>query len=155
MSVYKKGGYGFFYNGPFSNWFPCEFVVDGTKYNCGEQYMMHTKALFFNDGETAKMIMQTARPAKQKELGRSVKNYNDLEWSRVRYDLVKKGLREKFNQNKDLKDFLLSHKQFVIVEASPYDRIWGIGYRNAINNIKDWGENLLGKILIELSNERF
>jgi ribA/ribD-fused uncharacterized protein len=68
---------------------------------------------------------------------------------------VKKGLREKFSQNKDLKNFLLSYREFIIVEASPYDRIWGIGYddRSAINNIKDWGENLLGRILNELVNE--
>jgi hypothetical protein len=155
MSVCKKGGYAFFYNGPFSNWFPSEFTVDGIKYNCGEQYMMHMKALFFKDEETAKMIMQTTRPEKQKELGRSVKYYNDNTWSKVRYELVKKGLREKFSQNKDLKNFLLSYREFIIVEASPYDRIWGIGYddRSAINNIKDWGENLLGKILNELVNE--
>jgi len=155
MSVCKKGGYAFFYNGPFSNWFPSEFTVDGIKYNCGEQYMMHMKALFFKDEETAKMIMQTTRPEKQKELGRSVKYYNDNTWSKVRYELVKKGLREKFSQNKDLKNFLLSYREFIIVEASPYDRIWGIGYddRSAINNIKDWGENLLGRILNELVNE--
>jgi ribA/ribD-fused uncharacterized protein len=71
------------------------------------------------------------------------------------YELVKKGLREKFSQNIELKKILLSHKQFVIVEASPFDRIWGIGYGNkdAINNINNWGENLLGKILTELANE--
>jgi hypothetical protein len=155
MNIYKEGGYAFFYNGPFSNWFPSEFIVDGIKYNCGEQYMMHKKALFFKDDEVAKMIMQTARPEKQKELGRSVKNYNEDAWNKVRYELVKKGLREKFSQNIELKKILLSHKQFVIVEASPFDRIWGIGYGNkdAINNINNWGENLLGKILTELANE--
>jgi hypothetical protein len=154
-SVYKKEGYAFFYNGPFSNWFPCEFTVEGIKYNCGEQYMMHQKALFFKDDEVAVMIMQTARPAKQKELGRSVKNYNEDAWDKIRYELVKKGLREKFNQNKNLKSFLLSHKQFVIVEASPFDRVWGIGYddRNALRNINYWGKNLLGKIITELANE--
>jgi ribA/ribD-fused uncharacterized protein len=155
VSVYTEGGYAFFYNGPFSNWFPAEFTIDGIKYNCGEQYMMHVKALFFKDKETAKKIMQESRPAKQKELGRSVKNYNDNTWSKVRYELVKNGLKEKFNQNKNLKKFLLSYRQFIIVEASPFDRIWGIGYddRCAINNVGNWGENLLGKILTELANE--
>ena len=29
---------------PFSQWHKSTFYVDGTKYNCAEQYMMHQKA---------------------------------------------------------------------------------------------------------------
>ena len=147
----------FFWGGMFSNWYISDdqFTVDGITYNCGEQYMMYQKAMTFNDKETAKKILDEIVPSEQKKLGRLVKNYNDSTWNRVRYNIVKRGLFAKFSQNENLKEYLLKYKGYQIVEASPYDRIWGIGYyeQDAINNINNWGENLLGKILTELAQE--
>src|ERR1035437_9180971 len=111
--------YKFFWSGPFSNWHSSYFTVDNIEYNCGEQYMMHVKALCFNDKVSARKIMNTDNPKQQKALGRDVKNFNETKWVSVRYDLVKKGLREKFSQNEDLKKYLLSFKDYLIVEASP------------------------------------
>ena len=149
--------YMFFWGGMFSNWYISDdqFTVDGITYNCGEQYMMYQKAMTFNDKETAKKILDEIVPNEQKKLGRLVKNYNDSTWNRVRYNIVKRGLFAKFSQNENLKEYLLKYKGYQIVEASPYDRIWGIGYyeQDAINNINNWGENLLGKILTELAQE--
>ena len=147
--------YLFFWNGIFSNWYVSDFTINNVTYNCGEQYMMHQKALFFKDKETANEIMEELMPNLQKQLGRKVKNYDDNAWNRVRYNIVKKGLMEKFKQNENSKAYLLKYKGYQIVEASPYDRIWGIGYYelDAIKNIDTWGENLLGKILTELSQE--
>lgn len=153
--TYKGIEYMFFWGGIFSNWYVSDFTVNGTTYNCGEQYMMHQKALLFNDLETADKIMEECAPPEQKSLGRQVKSFSALAWEKVKYDLVKNGLREKFTQSERAKTYLLKHKHCQIVEASPKDRIWGIGYdsENAINNIDDWGENLLGKILTELAQE--
>ena len=149
--------YMFFWGGMFSNWYISDdqFTVDGITYNCGEQYMMYQKAMTFNDKETAKKILDEIVPSEQKKLGRLVKNYHDSTWNRVRYNIVKRGLFAKFSQNENLKEYLLKYKGYQIVEASPYDRIWGIGYyeQDAINNINNWGENLLGKILTELAQE--
>jgi hypothetical protein len=147
--------YCLFYNGGFSNWHKSKFTVDGVEYNCGEQYMMHCKAIFFNDFETAQKIMATEKPSEQKALGREIKNFNSAGWDKVKYDLVKTGLREKFLQNENLKDLLMKYRGCIFVEASPYDRIWGIGYDEveAMENMENWGLNLLGKILTELSNE--
>lgn len=147
--------YKFFWNGLFSNWHECYFTVDGTRFNCGEQYMMYAKASTFSDGTTAGKIMLEPSPKKQKELGRQVKDFNPQVWDNVKYDLVKKGLKEKFLQNPEFKDYLLKYKGYVLVEASPYDRIWGIGFYDyeAIQNIDNWGENLLGKVLTELAAE--
>jgi ribA/ribD-fused uncharacterized protein len=81
---------------------------------------------------------------------------NDADkWNELSFDIMKKGLREKFEQNHLLKTKLLASKGRTLVEASPFDRIWGIGYdeNNALANIDDWGENRLGKILTELSLE--
>lgn len=147
--------YFFFWGGIFSNWFPSDFKVDDVEYNCGEQYMMHMKAKTFGDEETAKLIMSAHSPRVQKALGRKVKNFDSKKWDEVKYELVKRGLREKFNQNSVFNKFLLHRKDCIIVEASPEDRIWGIGYdeHEAEHHMDNWGENLLGKILTELANE--
>ena len=153
--LYNGVDYYFFWGGIFSNWYVSDFEVDGVVYNCGEQYMMHMKALTFKDYDTADEIMEECVPSEQKKLGRKVKNYNDAYWNKVRYDLVKKGLREKFTQNLNSKKHLLKFKHCQFVEASPFDTIWGIGYnsQDAIANINNWGQNLLGKILTELAQE--
>lgn len=150
-----KNKYHFFYKSKLSNWNMSTFTVDGITYNCGEQYMMYQKAITFNDTNTAKLILESTSPREQKNLGRQVKNYDDSIWSQIRFDVVKKGLKERFKQNPILKEELLKHKGKELVEASPIDRIWGIGYDedNAIQNFNDWGENLLGKILTELITE--
>lgn len=145
----------FFWGGPFSNWDTSFFTVDGIEYNCGEQFFMHMKALQFGDKESAEKIMKEKNPREQKALGRKIKGFIPEEWNKFKYETVKRGLREKFLQNEELKEFLLSHKTEYIVEASPEDRIWGIGFREsvALKNKENWGENLLGKILTELAAE--
>lgn len=147
--------YKFFYGGVFSNWYPSEFTINGFTYNCMEQYMMHQKAVGFNDFETARKIMKTKSPKEQKALGREVKNFDSKEWDDVKYDVVKRGVYEKFQQDFYLKEELLKYKGRIFCETSPNDRIWGIGFdfKNAIQNKKNWGENLLGKILTEVSQE--
>lgn len=147
--------YMFFWGGCLSNWYISPFIVNGIEYNCGEQYMMHQKAILFNDKQTASEIMKAYVPKKQKELGRKIKNFDTVVWDSVKYNIVKAGLLEKFKQNEDLKLFLSANKGCQMVEASPFDRIWGIGFNemDAIDNINMWGENLLGKILTEISKE--
>ena len=147
--------YHFFWNGKLSNWAFSLFIVDGITFNCGEQYMMYMKAITFNDTEIADMIMKESDPKVIKGYGRMVRNYDDSVWRKVRYKIVKDGLKQKFLQNEDARKELLKYKGMTIVEASPYDRIWGIGYseKSAMDNIDNWGENLLGKILTEISNE--
>lgn len=117
--------------------------------------MMHQKAIAFNDSETAHKILCEYLPANQKKLGREIKNFNEKKWDEIKYNLVKRGLKEKFNQNPQLKRNLLKFRGYQFVEASPKDRIWGIGFgeNDAIKNIENWGENLLGKILTELATE--
>lgn len=151
----KGKKYFFFWKSKLSNWHPSNFIVDEIQYNCGEQYMMAMKARLFGDYETEKLIMNINNPREQQSLGRQVNNFNQKKWNETKYELVKKGLREKFKQNPDQMDYLLEHKDCIFVEASPYDRIWGIGYDkfNAEQYMDNWGENLLGKILTELANE--
>lgn len=91
----------------------------------------------------------TAEVNKIKQLGRKVKNYTD-KWNSVRYDIMVKILKAKFST--DLKKYILQDGKFV--EASPYDRIWGIGlsqYDAEQTPEKFWnGQNLLGQALSEV-----
>jgi len=155
IQIYKNIKYKFFWGGKFSNFYPSEFTINNITFNCGEQYFMYQKAITFNDIESANKILLTETPNKQKALGKKIKNFDSKIWDKCKYQLIKRGLIEKFNQNLDLKKYLLEHKDCIMVEASPYDRIWGIGFTDieAIKNFDNWGENLLGKILTELSNE--
>ncbi len=147
--------YKFFWKGPLSNWYLCDFVVDGITFNCGEQYMMYIKAILFNDTATAAEIIAEKEPKNHKFLGRKISGFKSDVWDKYKYELVKKGLFARFSQDSFSKSKLLENKGKTFVEASPYDKIWGIGYdvENAIENLNDWGQNLLGKILTELSNE--
>lgn len=149
--------YKFFWksDSPFSNWYPAKFKLNGVTYQNSEQYMMYQKAVGFGDMDIARQILRADTPKEQKALGRKVKGFDPKVWDDIKYDLVKTGLRAKFTQDENLKDELLKYKGWQFVEASPEDRIWGCGYHqnDALKNIDNWGENLLGKILTELTEE--
>lgn len=145
----------FFWNGPFSNWHPSPFTINGMDFNCEEQHMMYWKAITFGDHDTATRIMETNQPAIQKALGRKVKNFDPEKWLNVGSDIVYKGLKAKFLQNPKLFAELKKGYGTTFVEASPVDRIWGIGYSeaDALENYEDWGINILGNLLTKLSKE--
>jgi ribA/ribD-fused uncharacterized protein len=144
----------YFWKGYMSNWFKSPFVYEGITYNNGEQYMMHQKALLCGDITTAKKIMETERPDEQKFLGRCIQNYDEAAWSANRESIVFKGLCQKFLQNPKLHHLLKSTGDKVLVEASPYDCIRGVGLEEEDPLILDeanWkGQNLLGKVLMKV-----
>lgn len=136
-----------------SQWYPCSFTVDGQTYNCAEKYMMAEKARIFRDYDTEEKILQASNPEEIKRLGRRVRNFNEFYWVVVSYDVVRRGNMAKFSQNPELLSFLLSTKGKILVEASPYDKIWGIGMKACAkaNNPENWqGTNKLGFILTEV-----
>lgn len=140
-----------------SQWYPCCFTVDGIVYNCAEQYMMAEKARIFGDEDTRQRILSETDPEKIKDLGREVRAFDPELWNKQKFDVVKKGNQAKFSQNKALLDFLLGTDTRVLVEASPYDRIWGIGMREDNKDIlrpdKWYGTNLLGFALMVVRDE--
>jgi ribA/ribD-fused uncharacterized protein len=142
---------------PFSQWYPCTFVVDGVTFTCAEQFMMHGKARLFSDDAIAAQILAAAHPRQHKALGRKVKNFDDAIWKAQRLAIVKAGSRAKFTQNAELRALLLATAGTTLVEASPFDRIWGIGMAAsnplAADPTKWRGQNLLGKLLTELRDE--
>ena len=151
--------YTFFFteSSPFSQWYRCSFVVDGVTFNCAEQFMMHGKAKLFDDTEVAQKILAADHPRDHKALGRKVRHFDDGAWKRAREDIVLDGNRAKFTQNPELLDALLATKGTTLVEASPYDKIWGIGLAATDPRAHDstqWkGRNLLGQLLTRLRDE--
>lgn len=139
-------------NAYLSNWFYCEFIVEGIKFNSGEQYMMYSKAITMGDKETAQKILKETDFSKIKKLGRQVKPFDGKLWDNCKESVMFKGLKAKFEQNEELKEMLLSTGDAILAECAQKDLIWGIGLRM---NSKDrffperWkGKNLLGKILM-------
>ena len=148
--------YTFFYAtaSPFSQFHPCEFEENGIKFTAAEQYMMYQKAILFNDHEIAQQILVATRPMEMKKLGRSVSGFIESVWVENREKIVTQGSYLKFTQNEHLQRDLLATGTSFLVEASPSDRIWGVGLKESnplIQNEANWrGLNLLGKILTEV-----
>lgn len=115
-------------NACFSQWWQLSpFVVDNVTYATAEHYMMAQKALLFNDTAIFEQIIQSKHPKQAKELGRKVANFDEKVWNEHRFDIVVNGNLAKFSQHEDLKAFLLGTGERVLVEASPFDKIWGVG----------------------------
>ena len=112
--------------------------------------MMAQKARLFNDEESREAIMAAAHPRDQKALGRRVKNFDAKIWNDNCEKIVLDGNIAKFSQNEKLKKLLLSTYPLTLVEASPDDKIWGIGLDmkspNLLNEY-EWGDNKLGLTL--------
>jgi ribA/ribD-fused uncharacterized protein len=152
--------YHVFYGGPFSNWHRCSFFVDfkgeTIRFNCAEQCLMYSKAVLFGDEDSADKIINARHPSEQKKFGRQVKNFDQAEWDKHKFDIAYKACFAKFSQNPELRSLILNTKG-KLVEASPTDLIWGIGWPEGHQSCKDpnkWrGENLLGKVLDEVKRQ--
>jgi len=145
----------FFYESksPFSNWYMSPFIHHNIQYNCSEQYMMYQKARLFKDFDVAEMIMEQAHPRKQKFLGRQVRGYDDPTWMAECENIMVPGLVSKFTQDTYCLRTMLDTGDTILVEASPTDKVWGIGLSaddpRALNQATWQGKNLLGKVLMK------
>jgi ribA/ribD-fused uncharacterized protein len=119
--------------------------------------MMHQKALLFGDTEIATQILLTESPDEQKKLGKLVKGFDRTIWDQNCFAIVYEGNYAKFTQNEDLKQQLLATGDKILVEASPYDFIWGIKKSEndaTIDNPSNWmGLNLLGFAIVAVRNQ--
>ncbi|WP_440135425.1 NADAR family protein [Chitinophaga sancti] len=135
-------------------WWVAPFTVNGKTYLTAEHWMMAGKATLFGDTEIEKKILASPSPATVKALGRKVANFDPAKWDAAKREIVRQGNIHKFTQHPELKAFLLSTGKDVLVEASPLDRIWGIGLsatnENAAHPEKWRGQNLLGYALMEV-----
>jgi ribA/ribD-fused uncharacterized protein len=149
--------FAFFYGGALSQWAPSPFTLDGVQYSTAEQYMMAMKADYFGDDDAKAKIMATDSPSEQKSIGRMVKNFNAEAWNAVSRGFVYKANIAKFTQNQWCMDELIRTGDLEIVEASPYDPIWGIGLDANDPRAQDktqWrGTNWLGEVLMKVRKD--
>jgi len=136
-----------------SQWWPSPFTVDGVAYATAEHWMMAAKARLFGDAEAERAAIDAPNPALAKKAGRLVRGFDDATWERERYGIVVEGSVHKFAAHADLRTFLLATGERVLVEASPVDRVWGIGLAaddDRATHPETWrGPNLLGFALME------
>ncbi|MER6157573.1 NADAR family protein [Streptomyces sp. NPDC001868] len=135
-----------------SQWWPSPFTVDGVEYATAEHWMMASKARLFGDAEAEREAVAAAGPAQAKKIGRLVRGFDNAVWERERFAIVVEGSIHKFAAHTDLRMFLLGTGDRVLVEASPLDRVWGIGLAaddgRAMDPARWRGPNLLGFALM-------
>lgn len=140
-----------------SQWFERVFEYQKIKYPTAEHWMMAEKAKLFGDDKSFEKIVNCNTPKEAKAIGRKVKGFNDSTWIPKRENIVKNGNYLKFKQNEDLWNYLDRTEDKILVEASPYDKIWGIGMKygeQGIENPNNWkGLNLLGYALMEVRDK--
>ncbi|MGP4085263.1 NADAR family protein [Streptomyces sp. KR55] len=136
-----------------SQWWPSPFTVGEVEYATAEHWMMAAKARLFEDAEAERGVLAAAHPAQAKKAGRLVRGFDESIWKRERFGIVVEGSVHKFGAHADLREYLLNTGERVLVEASPVDRVWGIGLAaddEAASDPERWrGPNLLGFALME------
>jgi len=145
-------------NGYLGNWFPSYFLDEvGHNFPTSEHYMMCRKALLMGDDKIAGQVLRSSHPNSARQLGRKVRGPNGWDrakWIANREKIMIDRLIPKFRQNAELREKLLATDDKILVEASPRDRIWGIGISAANKDAthpERWkGQNLLGKCLMEV-----
>ncbi|KAF8886587.1 hypothetical protein BD779DRAFT_1530495 [Infundibulicybe gibba] len=153
------------FSGWASQWYPAKFTVavkigdeaEVVEFPAAEHWMMFQKAMLFSDASVAREVLSITGTSKAdmayvKSLGRKVENFSEDAWVRERERIVLEGTLHKFRQNEALKEKLLATGDRMVVEASPYDKIWGIGMgeKDAISKGgAKWGLNLLGEALVK------
>jgi ribA/ribD-fused uncharacterized protein len=140
--------------GCLSQWWEAKFTVDGMDYLTAEHWMMANKARLFGDHDGVAAVLAARDAGAAKAAGRKVRGFDERRWREARYEIVVAGNLAKFSHHGDLGDFLRRTGQKVLVEASPYDRIWGIGMPPTHEDVARptlWrGLNLLGFALMEV-----
>ncbi|MFJ3897770.1 MULTISPECIES: NADAR family protein [unclassified Streptomyces] len=135
-----------------SQWWPSPFTVDGVTYATAEHWMMAGKARLFGDGDALARVLAAGHPSQAKKAGRLVRGFDEEVWARERFGIVVEGSLRKFSADAELRGFLLGTGERVLVEASPVDRVWGIGLAAddvAAGDPERWrGPNLLGFALM-------
>ena len=140
-----------------SQWYPAEFTIYNITFYSAEQFMMYCKARCFNDYDNAIAILETKNPDEVKKIGRNIKPFDAHKWDPIAHYFVQLGNVEKFRQNPLLKKYLLSTGNKILAEASPLDKVWGIGLSEndprAVDQSKWLGKNKLGTALMAVRDQ--
>jgi ribA/ribD-fused uncharacterized protein len=149
----------FFFTGAsrLSNFHPAPFTVDDTRFINSEQYIQAKKSSLFKSPEVTAKIMASSNPGEMKRLTKNLPNFCQKTWEENAQEIAHTAILHKFQQNKNLLQYLISTGDKVLVEASPYDKWWGIGLdkdeKNILGKKMSWGKNVQGSILMRVRRE--
>ena len=111
---------------PFSNFYPCEFVVSGIKYNCVKQYFQKKRADYSGTLSYSLQISHSSDPAEMKAINKPLeKSFWPEE---LQYNAMKEALLAKFQQNDRLRSLLKDTDDRTVIECNKYDTYWGNGH---------------------------
>jgi ribA/ribD-fused uncharacterized protein len=141
----------------FSQWYDSPFESETKSFSTAEHYMMYQKAMLFGDIAAAQKVLLAGSPGEAKSIGREVLGFNESIWQQRRIAIVVNANLAKFRSHPALREYLLNTGQRVLVEASPVDKIWGVGLAAddvAIEDPQLWkGQNLLGFALMQVRDQ--
>ena len=141
----------------FSQWYDSPYKSEGLSFLTAEHHMMYQKAILFQDSSAGERLLRASSPGEAKAIGREVVGFDQQKWDKNRYSIVVKANVAKFGSHPELKEFLINTGNRVLVEASPVDKVWGIGMaadNPDCENPNKWnGINLLGFALMEARDE--
>ena len=138
----------FFWGGIFSNFHP----INGNPSFTSEKIYIGMKAACFRDNDALIQLENSTTPKTAKAIGRNIVGFDEKIWDKIKYRSMMMALHIKFLECEEFREALRASGNLLLVEASPDDRIWGIGFpaETALANIDKWGQNLLGKCLMEV-----
>lgn len=140
----------------FSTWYPSKFTLEETNFTSVQQWLVWSRAHYFNDDTVCRLALETNDPQQLEDLAMTVTRFDQSEWDKVLPEALRRGLQAKFQQNPDLAHHLLKTWGKTLANAS-LDQTWGTGCRRGDSRIwtpAEWpGQNLLGKALMTLRTE--
>jgi len=129
----------------------------GPGHLCWEKDIFNESLQRSGDAEAAAQILAAPHPGAAKALGCQVRGFDEQRWAEHRFEGVVAGNMAKFGQHPQLRDFLAGTGSRVLVEASPQDRVWGVGLvaddERAVSPARWPGLNLLGFALMEVRQQ--
>ena len=140
---------------PFSQWYPgAPFKKFGITFATAEHFMMWRKGQVFGADQALLDAILAADARGTKALGRKVPNFDARIWNVVARPIVAEGNYAKFSQNPSILTTLLATEGTTLVEAAPWDKIWGIGLAAddpRAQSRDTWlGTNWLGEVQTEV-----
>ena len=133
--------------GAFSNLYRREIEFEGEKFATSEHAYQAGKA---RKPEVRKWLMEAPSPALLAMAAHGLYVWDiNSDWSKIKFDRMKRVLLAKFTQHEDLKQLLLGTGTARLVESATVDnavnRLWG-----EVNGV---GKNKLGELLMEVRAE--
>lgn len=133
--------------GAFSNLYKREIEFEGERFPTSEHAYQAGKA---RKPEVRKWLMDAPSPALLAMAAHGLYVWDiNSDWSKIKFDRMKRVLQSKFTQHEDLKQLLLSTGTARLVESATVDnavnRLWG-----EVNGV---GKNKLGELLMEVRAE--